>query len=196
MLHDHSAATVADRADCIERMRSYVYYRIGKQILWFANEIRDCQENDHLWSRLLTGAFLAALTVAALHAFHLYHTLADDALTVASGVENAVDWGVLISALAIALPPLGTACLGIKGMYNFRGRVRIYEHEKARLQLHKGVLEALILDAESVKSADGGDLKKADVDFRAIALRTENSLSFEMEQWLILMERQDPELSP
>jgi len=47
--------------DCVDRMRSYYYRRIGKQLLWFANEVRDLDENERLWSNLLKGALFAAI---------------------------------------------------------------------------------------------------------------------------------------
>jgi hypothetical protein len=38
--------------------------------------------------------------------------------------------------------------------------------------------------------------EEIDFDFRAAALRTEQSLSLELEQWMLLMERDEHELSP
>jgi len=170
-------------------MESYVYYRIGKQLLWFANELRDCEENERLWSRLLTGALLAAIAVAAVHAVHLCEAPAGD--------ETVQGMRVLIGALGIVLPPLGTAFLSIRAMYNFESRSRIYGHEKGLLHAHKGALEALIQEANGVRAGlQGRDLDKIDFDFRAVALRTEHSLSVEMEQWMLLMERREHEVSP
>jgi len=188
-LHHRGAGRLASRSDCIERMESYVYYRIGKQLLWFANELRDCEENERLWSRLLTGALLAAIAVAAVHAVHLCEAPAGD--------ETVQGMRVLIGALGIVLPPLGTAFLSIRAMYNFESRSRIYGHEKGLLHAHKGALEALIQEANGVRAGlQGRDLDKIDFDFRAVALRTEHSLSVEMEQWMLLMERREHEVSP
>ena len=187
-LHHRGSAKVPGRSDCIDRMESYLHYRIGKQSLWFANEIRDLQKNEELWSHLLTGSLLAAIVVAGVHAFHLY----------AAHMEGEAFGGtaysrVLVGALAIVLPPLGTAFLGIRKMYNFRGSTRTYEHERRPLETHGGVLEALIQQSRQAVGAAGHSLNKIDFDFRAIALRTEQSLSHELEQWMLLMERREHE---
>jgi len=186
-LHHRGSSELSSRPDVIERMESYLYYRIGKQLLWFANEIRDLEENDRLWSRLLTGALLAAILVAAGHVFHM----------LVEGSNDTGYWKVVVGAAAIVLPPVGTACLSIKAMYNFRGRSGVYVHEEGLLHTQRGALEALIQEAKSVEAGIvGRDLHKIDFDFRAVALRTEQSLSVELLQWMLLMERHEHELAP
>lgn len=189
-LHHRGSAKLPGRSDFIARMESYLHYRIGKQLLWFANEIRDIEENERLWSRLLTGALLVAILVAAVHAFHLYEAHA-------GGKAPGGAWGIAIGALAIVLPPLGTAFLGIRAMYNFRGRSRTYGHERGLLHTQRGALEALIEEAKKASAGTTGrDLDKIDFNFRAIALRTEQSLSVELDQWMLLMERHEHEVAP
>jgi len=191
-LHHRGSAKLPSRADFMERMESYLYYRIGKQLVWFANEIRDIQENERMWSRLLTGALLAAIGVAAVHAFHLYEAHAAGAAS-----DDAMYLRIVVGTLALVLPPLGTACLSIRAMYNFRGRSRTYEHEKGLLYAQRGALEALIQEARQLPAgAPARDADKIDFNFRAIALRTEHSLSVELEQWMLLMERHEYEVSP
>jgi hypothetical protein len=190
MLHA-SAGRLPGRGDCVERMESYLYYRIGKQFLWFGNELRDCKENEQLWSRFLTGALLAAIAAAG---FHIYQILPLGS----EGPHPALGWNVVIDVLAIALPPFGIACLSIRAMYNFRGRSRVYEHEKRILSTQKGTLEALVSEAKT-RQADGLHQKPFDdIDFRfrALVLRSEQSLSMEMQQWMLLMERQEIEVAP
>jgi hypothetical protein len=189
-LHHKGSAKVAGRSDCVDRMDSYLYYRIGKQLVWFANEIRDLHENEQTWSRLLTAALLAAIGVAAIHAFRLY-----EESRVLSVVPAETEYlRLAIGTMAVVLPPLGTACLSIRAMYNFRGRSRVYEHEKNLLHAQKGALAALIEEAN--QPSVGRTLDKIDFDFRAIALRTEQSLSVELQQWMLLMERREHEVSP
>jgi hypothetical protein len=181
------------RPDFIERMDSYFYYRIGKQLLWFANELRDCEENERFWSRLLTGALLAAIVAAALHFAHLNGLNGEIRTPDASSI-----WSNLIGVLAIVLPPLGTASLSIKAMYNFRGRARIYTHERNSLLRQKGDLESLLLKAKQMRVEGSARINadEADVSFRVLVLRTEQSLSIEMQQWMLLMERKEFEVSP
>jgi hypothetical protein len=193
-LHHKGAPKLAARSDLLERMESYRFYRIGKQLMWFANEIRDSYENEQIWSRMLTGALLAAIAIAALHAFDL---VLNEAHAVGKGADIVTFLGTLVGTLAIVLPPLGTAFLSIRAMYNFRGRSRIYQHEKGLLLTHQGALEALI---EEIRQLPVGttdlQLNKIDFQFRAIALRTEQSLSFELSQWALLMERNEAEVGP
>lgn len=191
-LHHSGSAKLSSRPDFIERMESYLYYRIGKQLVWFANEIRDNQENERLWSSLLTVALLAAIGIAAVHAFHLY-----EAPSAAKPCDGRTYSEIVVEALTVVLPPLGAACLGIRAIYNFRGRSRVYQHENKLLHTQRGALEALIQEAKQVPvgTADRA-LNKIDFNFRAIALRTEQSLSVELAQWMLLMERPEYELSP
>jgi hypothetical protein len=175
--------------DCVERMKTYLHHRIDKQLAWFSNEIRDIRENDTMWSRLLAGALLAAIVVAALHAFNLVTAFGSTA-------PDTKRWEVVVGTLGIVLPPLGIACLAVRTMYNFRGRSRIYEHELRFLYKQRGLLEALVHDATVSSVASESRLKMADFEFRAVALRTEQSLSAELEQWLVLIERKEHEISP
>jgi hypothetical protein len=186
VLHQKGPSKLQGRSDCVERMESYLYHRVEKQLLWFANELRDCEENERLWSRLLKGALLAAIAVAVVHVLHLY------------GERSSTDrWGIVIGALAIVLPPLSTACLGILAIYNFTGRIRTYGHEKGLLHAHKARLKALVSKANGLGSSGSvsRELGKIDFEFRAAVLRTEGSLSVELEQWMLLMERREPEVA-
>jgi hypothetical protein len=191
-LHHRGSVGIPDRSDFIDRMESYLYYRIGKQLVWFANEIRDIRENERMWSRILTGALLAAIGIAAVHAFHM-----QDLITGSQTQSRTDIWRVVIGSMAIVLPPLGTAFLSIRAMYNFRGRIRIYEHEKHILHTQRGALEALVNEARHMPPEAAGNYQhKIDFNFRAIALRTEQSLSLELEQWMLLMERPEHEVAP
>lgn len=182
-LHHFSAKSHV-RADLVDRMESYLYYRIGKQLVWFSNEIRDLDENDQLWTRLLAFSSLAAAIVAGFHAFFLYR-----AHLSRQAPEHSE---IILGTLAIVLPPLAIACISIRSMYNFRGRMRTYGHEKNALHRYQSDLEALISEArQSVE----GIRPNIELKFRAIALRTEQSLSHELEQWMLLIEKQEHELT-
>jgi len=97
--------------------------------------------------------------------------------------------------MGIVLPPLGTAALSVQALYSFRGRTRVYRHEWTVLRGYSGTLEALLGEAELGAGGGGRSLAEIDFDFRALALRTEQSLSFEMEQWMLLMERPEHEVA-
>lgn len=191
-LHRAGSGKLSITSDLIARMESYLYYRIGKQLSWFANEIRDLRENDRFWSRMLAGTLLAAIMMSALHTVHLY-----DAHIRRDALARMAYLKLVTGVLAIALPPLGSACLSLKAMYNFRGRGRIYQYEKSLLHRQWGALDALIQEAKHVlPKATTRDLQKIDFSFRAITLRTEQSLSIELTQWTLLMERPEHEVAP
>lgn len=139
-----------------------------------------------------TGGLLAAIAVALVHAFHLGQSPAGGDTPHSSDAR-----GIIVGTLAIVLPPFSTAFLGIRAMYNFRGRSRTYGHERGLLHGQEGSLEALVLEAKRLPAGPvhNRELDRIDFEFRAVALRTEQSLSLELEQWMLLMERWEPEVS-
>jgi hypothetical protein len=207
-LQNHSAAptwmedlyrtplnSTVSAADCIGRMNTYFHHRIQKQLGYFANELRDCHENERLWSKLLTAGLLAAVLAAILHAVHLYVATRSNLAITESSSEHL--WHILVGVMAVVLPPLGTAALSIRAMYNFGRRSRLYGRERRALLAYRSELEGLIREAELAKQKTAlRSIDKIDLDFRAIVLRTEQSLSVEMEQWVFLMEKPEHELSP
>lgn len=191
-LHHKGASTLAGRSDCIERMESYLYNRIGKQIQWFANSARDCEENDRSWSRSLYLTLFVAIGVGCVDTVRLFF----ESNRGAKPVHNDNPWILAVGMLGIFLPPLSAALLSIQNMYNFRGRSRIYSHEKDLLQEKKGELGSLLEQAKNVGTGlTDHTMKEIDFKFRAIVLRTEHSLSAEMEQWMLLMEKKQIEAS-
>ena len=172
------------RADLPDRMQTYLYQRIVKQLQWFANEERDCKENEHNWNQLLKCAVLAAFLVSVAHAMHL--------LSLLHSPESSTAWGMATTALGISLPPLGTAFLNIGSMYAFHHRRRLYQRTNRRLQQHKGVAEKLLAEVES--NHRHRPLTEIDLDFRALVLHVEQTLSNELEEWHLLMDRSEYEV--
>lgn len=192
-LHHKGASALAGRSDCIERMESYLYHRIGKQIQWFANSGRDCEENDRNWSGSLYLTLFAAIAVGIVDTVRFFL----ESLQGAKPAQNQNLWILSVGMLGIVLPPLSAAFLSIQNMYNFRGRSRIYAHEKALLQEKRGELGSLLERAKNSSETSPPDHTMRDIDFkfRAIVLRTEHSLSIEMEQWMLLMEKKQIDAS-
>ena len=192
-LHRRGSGSLPHYTDLRDRMDIYFYRRIGKQLLWFSNEIRDCEENDRIWRRLLTGALLIALIIALIHLGNLMAHLLRQSRSMS---DNA--WGLLVDISALTLPPVAAGCVGIRGMYNFRARSRVYRHEKSQLQRQWGALEALLIRMHEHEHHHlcNCDIAQIQFEFQAIALRTEHSLSTEMEQWMLVMERSEQEVAP
>jgi hypothetical protein len=176
------------RSDLLDRIESYLYFRISKQLLWFSNEIRDLEENDQIWTSMITLSSLAAAAVAGFHASFLYNAHIGIKPPNLPGHSE-----IVFATLAIVLPPLAIACIGIRSMYDFRGRKRTYRHQKSALLSYRGALEALIREAK--QASPDARLKKIEMEFRSLALRTEQSLSHEIEQWMLLMEKDEHELA-
>lgn len=192
-LHRRGCGSAPLYAELRGRMDTYLYRRVGKQLLWFSNEIRDCERNDRIWRRSLTGALLVALIIALIHLGNLIAHLSCQ-----SGNPSDNAWRLLVDISALTLPPAAAASIGVRSMYNFRARSRVYRHERSQLQHQWGALEALLIkvrEHEHHSSCDC-DLAQIQFDFRAIALRTEHSLSTEMEQWMLVMERTEQEVAP
>lgn len=181
--------------DLLDRVRSYLYLRVGKQVLWFSNEIRDCEENESLWSKVLVSSLLFALVVAVAHLIHLSHDMKQSG----EGIKFDMP-GILIGVMAVLLPPAATAIISIKNMYAFNGRTHIYERQAANLLRFDGELRAVLRQLESQLQLGGVSLSEEalaalDHRFRLLALLTEMSLANEMEKWTLLMERESIEVN-
>jgi hypothetical protein len=183
---------IEGRADLVHRMESYLYYRLARQELWFANEMRGCERSDDLWSKVLTLAFLGAIVAAAVHVVELRGAVWESLHSEELGL-----WGIVTGTFAVLLPPVGTAVIALRGMYDFRGRGRVYMNEKYVLTLHRSALEALLHEARQLDCASGTpEVVVIDGAFRSLAARAEQSLSMEMQQWFLIMERCEQEIAP
>jgi hypothetical protein len=177
--------------DVVRRIETYLHYRIRRQQKWFSDEVDTCECTDKRWARLLAIMLLGAITAAVFHALELQDGAGSSAVT-----RPLDTWSVVTGALAIALPPVGTAVMSLRGMYDYRRRGRLYSHQGRVLALHLGALESLLQKAHCTSGAGSAATAELDSSFRAIALRTEHSLSLEMQQWLFLMERTEHEIAP
>ncbi len=183
-LHKTHPSFLPHRTDLLDRIQTYLYQRIVKQLRWFANEDRDCEENERNWNRSLKFVALAAFLVAVAHMMHLLAAL--------HSPETRTGWNMATTMLGIFLPPLGTAFLNIGSMYAFHHRHRLYQRTNRRLQEHKGVADKLLAEFESKHPQR--PITEIDLDFRALVLRVEQTLSNELEQWLLLMDRSEYEV--
>jgi hypothetical protein len=183
-LHKTHPSSLAPRADLPDRIKTYLYHRIVKQLRWFGNEDRDCEENERNWNRSLKFATLAAFIVAVAHMMHLLSSL--------HSLEPQTSWSMATTTLGISLPPLGTAFLNIGSMYAFHHRRRLYQRTNRRLQEHKGAADKLLAEVES--KHPHRPITEIDLDFRSLVLRVEQTLSNELEQWLLLMDRSEYEV--
>jgi hypothetical protein len=180
-LHKTDPSALPHRTDLPARMQTYLYQRIVKQLRWFADEERDCKENEGNWNQSLKCAALAAFLIATVHAVHL--------LSLLGAPEVPTKWSIATTALGIFLPPLGTAFLNIGSMYGFHHRRRLYQRTNRRLQEHKGVADKLLAEVQSKQPHRS--ITEIDLDFRALVLRVEQTLSSELEQWHLLMDRSE-----
>ena len=153
-------------------------------ILDSLDEGRDCDENERNWNRSLKFATLAAFLVAVAHMMHLVSSL--------HSLEPQAQWSIAMTTLGIFLPPLGTAFLNIGSMYAFHHRHRLYQRTSRRLQEHKGAAEKLLAEVQS--KHPHRPITETDLDYRGLVLRVEQTLSNELEQWLLLMDRSEYEV--
>jgi hypothetical protein len=184
-----------ESSDLIDRMDTYLYRRIGKQLLWFSNEIRDCEENESLWSKVLAGSLLCALFAAVMHFMRLLQELGHPQGAVSSDV-----FGVIVGTLAVSLPPAATAIISMKNMYAFQGRTKAYSSQRASLLRFDGELKAAVRKFHALDHLDSDkerDRSYTSIDrqFKALAILVEASLANEMEKWILIMEREAIEVN-
>jgi hypothetical protein len=163
-----------------------VYHRVGKQLLWFANELRDCSENENIWAWMLRMSTVAALIVAAEHGRGLMEEL--------RVAEPKTLWSMAVLGLGIIFPPVGTALLSIRAMYAFDPRRQIYERTRRLLHRHFAKMKVLLRQARSQPLVR--PMIEIDFEFRLEVLRVEQTLFFELEEWLLVMNRSQNEIAP
>jgi len=181
--HLYSAhdSTVVTPADAIDRMTIYLHRRVLRQSLWFANEMRDLSASEGRLAGALKLALIGAFGVAVLHAAGLHDQI---------GADPPGIWETVVTVLGFVLPPIGAAMLSIQNLYNYRGRFESYGVRRRALRTSQADLENLIERWQRDRSATLW------LQFRALVLRTEASLSSEMNDWLRLMARDEFDVAP
>lgn len=177
-----AAGTSPPLPAALERMNSYLYYRIGKQKMWFTLGVDLNRHFERWFTGILKAAVLIAFAAAAIHAALLFEQ-----------VQHTRALPLLIHLLAFVLPPLGTAFLALQNLFASRPLTFLYhntQRELLRLELN---LRRLI--SRYQPSTDESERRRDEIEFRALVLHTEQALTQEMESWILLNHRPEHELA-
>jgi hypothetical protein len=172
--------------DLIERVKTYLHHRAGKQIAWMRSAADDAERSATSIEWLAGIAAGGGILVAAAGAFRL----------MAAGQPGAND-EVLRAGLALGtfLPALAGMLLALKSVFNLRflaGNYRMTERSLERL--HTELAELLEEVAKTPAGADSTQRCRLETRFQKLVLRVEGELTEEYFRWRIVTQRDAYEL--
>ena len=170
--------------DLLERMKCYLYYRIGKQIMYFSFNAHLNESGEQKNTMILKAAVILAPIIAVAHAV----TLAFE-----SSHEHHSLPSVILTLMAFLLPPISAAILALQNIFNFRPLAAIYLQARHALLGSKINLQILIENFNPTLSSE--KQQQIEKQFQVLVLRTEQVLTYETEKWSVLMLRNEHEVS-
>ncbi|MFF6788423.1 hypothetical protein ACFY9C_05040 [Streptomyces filamentosus] len=162
---DEPALTAGGDLD--DRMRTYLDHRIRRQRLYMELAAEKCERSEGALGRTVKGVVLTAVAVAVAYAVLL--------AAVPDGHEPPTTT-VLIALLAAGLPPLCNSVLAVQNLLAGQRLAVSYRETRQELLGHENTLRRLLGQPE------GAELARS---FRALALRTEATLTEEVRRWRI-----------
>lgn len=156
----------------LDRGRSYLYYRIGKQLMWFRLSATAFERADRRITRTTQVTVLAAVAVAVANAV---------LLSTDQQHGGASSSTVLLTAV---LPALCTGLFATHELFAFRSLAISYGYAQQELMRCQSSLRGLIDRLES-----GAEGTLGTVEFQAIVLQTEAVLTLELQRWGMLVHK-------
>jgi hypothetical protein len=169
--------------DTSDRMRTYLHYRLRKQILWFHLAIGKCESAEQGITRLLKTAVLAAVAVALVYATLLSTGQPLNGTHQPAGIA-------LVALLAAGLPPFCGGLLAIQDLFAFRRLAMSYRETRRELVRYEAALRSLITLYEEQPE----NSLEFQTRFRALVLHTESALTQELQRWVMFVYK--PEFEP
>jgi hypothetical protein len=160
--------------DLRQRMRSYLHYRIRKQVVWFELGTENAAQSDRRISLFITLSLLVGVVVVAIQVALRYVRFFDATLAVQ-----------LATLFALTLPTVATFLLALRELYAFRGLAVSYRHMINELKHEQQTLERLITRLDQ-PNADEAAIGR---EFQATVLHTEALLTHELERWVMVIDR-------
>ncbi|WP_460363657.1 hypothetical protein [Actinocorallia lasiicapitis] len=165
-------------SDTVERMRTYLEYRIRRQILFFRLGAEKAERTENVLGGTAKVSVLAGLTVALVYATAL-----------ANGQQlgrqpGSMAVGILALSAAI-IPALCNGVLALQSLFSAQRLAGSYLVAHTELVRHENTLVGLIADAAAPDTA---------TRFRALALHVETTLTQELLRWRLLTTK--PEFDP
>ena len=160
--------------DLCDRVRSFLHYRVRKQLMWFGLNLEACKRADR---RITWGLRTLVLTAAGLAIFH--------ATLLFAGASGEAAEPELVALLAIVLPPFCTALVAVQDLFGFRKLAASYREAYQMLRRHDRMLQSL-LDRLQDPTPDSAKIAN---DFRAAVVHAESTLTEELRRWVMLVHR-------
>lgn len=170
--------------DLKERMSSYRYYRLDKQLMWFKLGVAANERAERQITLTLKAALLAAVVIAGIHT-----TLLSQHVT-SGQPSHAEPFPVSVGLLAFALPPACAVLLGVQELFTYRKLGASYAQTQEELLELRAELQQLIFAA--TRKDETRALRR---DFQALVLHTESVLTLELQRWIMLVSRTEFEVS-
>jgi hypothetical protein len=176
-------------SDLCERMRCYLHYRIGKQVMWFELGVRSNERPERWIAQPLKVAVVLALTAALLH-FGLHIAGIGESQAETGDIALASTLTVLLAAV---LPPISAALLGLQSLFSFNTLAYSYGETRRELLRQRASLQ-LLIDRYG-ESDDDGRRHRVAMAFQALVLETESVLTREMERCIMIVQRREFEVA-
>ena len=170
--------------DLTDRMSSYRYYRLDKQLMWFKLGVDANERAERQIALTLKAALLAAVIIAGIHT-----TLLSQHVT-AGQPSHPEPFPVSVSLLAFLLPPACAVLLGVQELFTYRKLGVSYAQTRAELLELRTELQQLIFAA-----TQKDETRALGRDFQALVLHAESILTLELQRWIMLVSRTEFEVS-
>jgi hypothetical protein len=161
-----------------DRARSYLHYRIDKQIMWFtlaAKATRSAVQGIATTIRIALGLGIAV----GIGQFVLFVAWPDAATTNFPSPAQ-----VLTALFLIVLPPLTAFLMAIQELYSYRGLAASYEQMLGDLRTERAALASFVERLDGDSDARGRE-------FQAFVLHVESALTVELQSWILITEREE-----
>lgn len=169
-----------------ERMDGYLHHRIRRQTRRYNLAAELNERGERRTGVLLKTVVVMAALAAVLHATLLACEPAG-AGELPAALHRVAAWMTL---LALVLPPFSAAVLALQHRFAVRALAGSYRAAASALVVQQANLEHLIQVYPSLESK--AELQRAQTEFQALVLRTEEILLNELRHWLTVHSRPEP----
>jgi hypothetical protein len=170
--------------DLEERMWSYLYYRLEKQLMWFKLGVAANEKAERQITLALKAALLAAVVIAGIHTILLSQHV------ISGQLSRMEPFPVSVGLLAFALPPACAVLLAVQELFTYRKLGVSYAQAREELLDLRTELQQLIF--ATTRKGPSRALRRG---FQAMVLHTESALTQELQRWIMLVSRSEFEVS-
>lgn len=166
--------------DLANRMRSYLCYRIDKQIMWFTLATKAKDDAERGISRVVKAVLAIATLSAAAQMVLVSQQPRPDLI------------GALIGFAALIMPAACVLLLGVAQLLSYQRLALSYADTRRELFALRGVLSDLV---DRLESAPSGDVEEIGKRFQSLVLRMEGELTQELLRWIMFIRRSEFDFS-